>query len=122
MWANMRFVEGAGELLMLRKNGDPLARPADHRVFWVGSVGMTRILTAPGALFRDRELFVHDGTKLRRMHVSWRAQALFALCAGILVAFSTFSAVRFISPVHSQAASSKVPAAMARLAAATEQR
>ncbi len=83
---------------------------------------MTRILTAPGALFRDRELFVHDGTRLRRMHVSWRAQALFALCAGILVAFSTFSAVRFISPVHSQAASSKVPAAMARLAAATEQR
>lgn len=83
---------------------------------------MTRILTASGALFRDRELFVHDGTKLRRMHVTWRAQALFALLVGVLVAFSSYSVVRFLSPAQSVTASSKVPAAMVRLAAATEQR
>src|SRR5262245_23935136 len=83
---------------------------------------MTRILAASGALFRDRELFVHDGTKLRRMRVSWRAQALFAMFVGVLVAFSSYSIVRFLSPTQTEAASSQIPAEMIRLAAATEQR
>jgi murein DD-endopeptidase MepM/ murein hydrolase activator NlpD len=82
---------------------------------------MTGILAASSALFRDRELFVHDGTKLRRLHLSVRAQALFAMCIGLLVAFSSYSLIRFLSP--SQAAvTSQIPAEMARLAAATEQR
>jgi murein DD-endopeptidase MepM/ murein hydrolase activator NlpD len=79
-------------------------------------------LTASSALFRDRELFVHDGTKLRRMHVTWRAQALLAMFVGILVAFSVFSIVRFLSPAQIVPTSAKIPAAMVRLAAATEQR
>jgi murein DD-endopeptidase MepM/ murein hydrolase activator NlpD len=82
---------------------------------------MTGILAAPSALFRDRELFVHDGTKLRRMRLSWRAQALFAMFIGVLVAFSSYSVVRFLTPASAKAVSS-VPAEMARLAAATEQR
>lgn len=82
---------------------------------------MTSILAAPGALFRDRDLFVHDGTKLRRLRVSWRAQALFAMAIGLLVAFSSYSLVRFLSPA-APATISKVPADMVRLAAATEQR
>ena len=83
---------------------------------------MTRILTASSVVFRDRELFVHDGTKLRRMHVTWRAQALLAMFVGVLVAFSVFSIVRFLSPAQIVPTSAKIPAAMARLAAATELR
>ena len=82
---------------------------------------MTRILAASSVLFRDRELFVHDGTKLRRMRVSWRVQALFAMFVGALVAFSSYSVVRFLSPARI-VTSSSVPAAMVRLVAATEQR
>ena len=83
---------------------------------------MTRILAASSTLFRDRELFVHDGTKLRRLRLSWRAQALFAMLVGVLVAFSTFSVVRFIAPAHTETFTSKIPVEMVRLAAATEQR
>jgi murein DD-endopeptidase MepM/ murein hydrolase activator NlpD len=83
---------------------------------------MTNLLAAPSALFRDRDLFVHDGTKLRRLRVSWRAQALFAMALGLLVAFSSFSVVRFLSPAAPTATISEVPVEMIRLAAATEQR
>ena len=83
---------------------------------------MPNLLAAPSALFRDRDLFVHDGTKLRRMRVTWRAQALFAMFIGILVAFSSYSVVRFLSPTQTAAVTSQIPAAMVRLAAATEQR
>jgi len=82
---------------------------------------MGNILAAPGELFRDRDLFVHDGTKLRRLRVSWRAQALFAMFIGVLVAFSSYSLVRFLSP-QTAIVTSEIPAAMVRLAAATEQR
>jgi murein DD-endopeptidase MepM/ murein hydrolase activator NlpD len=83
---------------------------------------MTKVLTASSALFRDRDLFVHDGTKLRRMRVTWRAQALFAMFIGVLVAFSSFSLVRFLVPAQAAIAASEIPAEMVRLAAATEQR
>ena len=83
---------------------------------------MPNMLAASSALFRDRDLFVHDGTKLRRMRVTWRAQALFAMFIGILVAFSSYSMVRFLSPTQTAAVTSQIPAAMVRLAAATEQR
>ena len=83
---------------------------------------MTRILAASGALFRDRELFVHDGTKLRRLRLSARAQALFAMVVGLFVAFSAYSFVRFVSPTQTATVTSEIPAEMARLAAATEQR
>jgi murein DD-endopeptidase MepM/ murein hydrolase activator NlpD len=82
---------------------------------------MTRILAKSSALFRDRELFVHDGTKLRRLRLTWRAQALCAMLFGVLVAFSAFSMVRFISPAQAEI-TAQVPAEMIRLAAATEQR
>ena len=82
---------------------------------------MGNILAAPGELFRDRDLFVHDGTKLRRLRVSWRAQALFAMFIGVLVAFSSYSMVRFLSP-QTITVTSEIPAEMVRLAAATEQR
>jgi murein DD-endopeptidase MepM/ murein hydrolase activator NlpD len=83
---------------------------------------MTRILAASSALFRDRELFVHDGTKLRRLRLSARAQALFAMLVGVLIAFSSYSLVSFLSPTKTATVTSEVPAEMVRLAAATEQR
>ena len=83
---------------------------------------MTRILAASSTLFRDRELFVHDGTKLRRLRLPWRAQALFAMFIGVLVAFSTYSIVRFLAPAQTHILSSQIPVEMVRLAAATEQR
>ena len=83
---------------------------------------MTRILAASSALFRDRELFVHDGTKLRRLRLSARAQALFAMVVGVLIAFSSYSLVSFFSPTQAATVTSEVPAEMVRLAAATEQR
>lgn len=33
MWANMRFVEGAGELLIFEEERRPLAKLANSRVF-----------------------------------------------------------------------------------------
>ena len=83
---------------------------------------MARILAANGALLCDRDLFVHDGTKLRRLRVSWRAQALFAMFIGVLVAFSSYSLIRFLVPAPVATPTAQIPAEMARLAAATEQR
>ena len=82
---------------------------------------MGNLLAASAELFRDRDLFVHDGTKLRRVRLSWRAQALFAMFIGTLIAFSTFSIVRFLSP-QASIITSEIPVEMVRLAAATEQR
>ena len=80
---------------------------------------MTRALAIQGSLFRDRDLFIHDGTRLRRLRLSWRLQALGALAFGLFVAFSVFTAIRFLSPVQPtlvETASSD----LTRLAAVTE--
>jgi murein DD-endopeptidase MepM/ murein hydrolase activator NlpD len=82
---------------------------------------MSTIQAASGALFRDRDLFVHDGRKLRRVRLSSNVQALFAVLFGLLIAFSTYSLVRFLTP---SAAPIVVTASddMARLATLTEQK
>ena len=82
---------------------------------------MAKALAASSTLFRDRDLFVHDGTKLRRMRLSWRAQGLFAMALGLLIAFSVFSLVRFLAPA-APTVTAQIPVEMVRLAAATEQR
>ncbi len=82
---------------------------------------MTNLSTASGAIFRGRDVFVHDGRQLRRLRLSSNLQMLFALALGLLIAFSTFSLVRFLSP----SAAPAVAAAsddMARLASMTEQK
>ena len=84
---------------------------------------MTTLSTASGAIFRGRDVFVHDGRQLRRLRLSSNLQMLFAIALGLLVAFSTFSLVRFFSP--SAAAPSVVIAVsddMARLASMTERK
>ena len=82
---------------------------------------MANILAASGALFRDRDLFVHDGKQLRRLRVSSDLQMLLALVLGLMIAFSTYSLVRVFTPGAApivQAASSDI----SRLASLTEQK
>ena len=72
---------------------------------------MTQVLAATTALFRDRDLFIHDGSKLRRFRVSAPFQAvLFVILLG-LVAWASFATARLITGQHG-----------ASLSAATEAR
>jgi murein DD-endopeptidase MepM/ murein hydrolase activator NlpD len=76
-----------------------------------------------GTLFRDRDFFIHDGSKLRRLRLPATVQVVLALTVGLLVAFSTFSLIRLLNaPAAPQTISNQVPVEMARLAAATEAR
>ena len=80
-------------------------------------------MAASGALFRDRDLFIHDGTQLRRLRLSGAMQMLVALVLGLMVAFSAYSMVRAFSPA---AAATPVATTVAndisRLASLTEQK
>lgn len=60
---------------------------------------MAQMMTA-NVLFRDRDLFIHDGSKLRRIRLSAPVQALFFLCLLALVGWSCFSAARMIVGVE----------------------
>lgn len=83
---------------------------------------MTTLSTASGAIFRGRDVFVHDGRQLRRLRLSSNLQMLFAIALGLLVAFSTFSLVRFFSPSAAPVVVAAVSDDMARLASMTEQK
>ena len=55
---------------------------------------MTQVLAATSTLFRDRDLFIHDGSKLRRFRVSAPFQAfLFVILLG-LVAWASYATAR----------------------------
>ena len=88
---------------------------------------MTQVLAATGALFRDRDLFVHDGSKLRRFRVSAPVQAVFFLILMGLVAWSSYATARFVSPravepAASVTSSDDYSAKVAQLAAETNRR
>jgi murein DD-endopeptidase MepM/ murein hydrolase activator NlpD len=58
---------------------------------------MAHGLTAVNGLFRDRDLFIHDGTKLRRFRISAPVQAaLFVVLLG-LVAWASFATAKFLT-------------------------
>jgi murein DD-endopeptidase MepM/ murein hydrolase activator NlpD len=58
---------------------------------------MSHALVATTALFRDRDLFIHDGTKLRRFRISASVQAcLFVVLLG-LVAWASFATVQLFT-------------------------
>jgi murein DD-endopeptidase MepM/ murein hydrolase activator NlpD len=76
---------------------------------------MTQVLAATTALFRDRDLFIHDGSKLRRFRVSAPFQALLFLVVMGLVAWASYATASLLTrPFSSNYA--------ARLSAATEAR
>ena len=62
---------------------------------------MTQLTAATYALFRDRDLFVHDGSKLRKIRLSAPVQGLFFCFLMLLVAWSTYATTRLIAGVSS---------------------
>jgi murein DD-endopeptidase MepM/ murein hydrolase activator NlpD len=75
---------------------------------------MTQVLAATGALFRDRDLFVHDGSKLRRFRVSAPFQGVFLVLMMGLVAWSSFATARLVTRPHGAAGLSSTAEARAR--------
>lgn len=76
---------------------------------------MTQVLAATTTLFRDRDLFVHDGSRLRRFRISAPIQALLFVVLLGLVAWASF--------VTAQLLTSSAPSGdLASLSAATEAR
>ena len=60
---------------------------------------MARVLAA-NTFFRDRDLFIHDGSRLRRFRISAPVQAVFFLILMALVAWAAFATARLITRPH----------------------
>jgi murein DD-endopeptidase MepM/ murein hydrolase activator NlpD len=75
---------------------------------------MTQVLAATTGLFRDRDLFVHDGSKLRRFRISAPLQAVFFVVLLGLVSWASYATARLAGRPHAAPAMS--------LSAATEAR
>jgi murein DD-endopeptidase MepM/ murein hydrolase activator NlpD len=76
---------------------------------------MTQVLAATATLFRDRDLFIHDGSSLRRFRVSAPIQAiLFVVLLG-LVAWASYATARLVSRPQMGAGLSAATEARARL-------
>jgi murein DD-endopeptidase MepM/ murein hydrolase activator NlpD len=76
---------------------------------------------AATTLFRDRDLFVHDGSKLRRFRVSAPIQAVFFVALLGLVAWSSFVTAQLLTR-HSSGDFASLPAATEARAQQIEQR
>jgi len=87
---------------------------------------MAQVLAAANILFKDRDLFIHDGSKLRRFRVSAPVQALFFLITMALVAWASYATARIATgstaPTLSLAQADVYSAEVAKLAAETERR
>jgi murein DD-endopeptidase MepM/ murein hydrolase activator NlpD len=90
---------------------------------------MTKVLTATSGLFRDRDFFVHDGSRLRRFRISASLQIVAFVALMALVAWSSYALARFLTPTPDPVASAAVSissddysAKVAALAAETERR
>jgi murein DD-endopeptidase MepM/ murein hydrolase activator NlpD len=78
---------------------------------------------ATSKLFQARDLFVHDGSHLRRLRLSTPVQMAMLFAIAVLLAWSAYSAIRlFLVPAPQAAAPAAVSSDIARLAAATEAR
>ena len=65
---------------------------------------MTAVLAAT-TLFRDRDLFVHDGSKLRRFRVSAPVQAVLFIVLLGLVGWASYATARLLARPHGDLAS-----------------
>jgi murein DD-endopeptidase MepM/ murein hydrolase activator NlpD len=76
---------------------------------------MTQVLGATSALFfRDRDLFIHDGSKLRRFRVSAPVQAALFLILMMLVGWASFATAQLITRPHGAMGMSAATEARAR--------
>ena len=83
---------------------------------------MAHALTATNGLFRSRDLFVHDGAKLRRIRLSAPVQGAFFVLLLILLSWSVYAAALLMRGQSAPMQTTAAPAALDRLAAATELR
>jgi murein DD-endopeptidase MepM/ murein hydrolase activator NlpD len=87
---------------------------------------MAQVLAAANVFFRDRDLFIHDGSKLRRFRVSAPIQAVFFAITMMLVAWASYATARLVTgspaPLVSIAQADVYSAEVAKLAAETERR
>ena len=90
-------------------------------LLWSGDL-MTQVLAATTGLFRDRDLFIHDGAKLRRFRISAPLQVLFFLMLLALVAWASYATARLVTRPHSAVAVTSLPAATEARARMIEQR
>jgi murein DD-endopeptidase MepM/ murein hydrolase activator NlpD len=58
---------------------------------------MSQMLSATGSLFRDRDLFIHDGSQLRRFRVSAPFQAILFVIVLILVGWASYATAQLVS-------------------------
>jgi murein DD-endopeptidase MepM/ murein hydrolase activator NlpD len=80
---------------------------------------MTQGLAATAVLFRDRDLFVHDGSRLHRFRISAPVQAFLFVVLMALVAWSSYATGRLVTRPHGI---STLPAATEARARLIEQR
>ena len=59
---------------------------------------MNHVLATKSPLFRDRDLFIHDGSRLRRFRVSVRVQAVMFAATLFLTLWAGFATVSFFAP------------------------
>jgi murein DD-endopeptidase MepM/ murein hydrolase activator NlpD len=71
---------------------------------------MTQVLAATTGLFRDRDLFVHDGSKLRRFRISAPLQAVLFVALLVLVAWASFATARLLTRPHGMSLSAATEA------------
>ena len=85
---------------------------------------MTQAAIATNRLFQTRDLFVHDGSHLRRLRLSAPVQIAMLIAMVLLFAWSAYATIRltFIPSTPAAAAPAAVSSDIARLAAATEAR
>jgi murein DD-endopeptidase MepM/ murein hydrolase activator NlpD len=83
---------------------------------------MTQVLAATTALFRDRDLFIHDGSKLRRFRVSAPLQAILFLVVMGLVAWASYATASLLTRPFSNNYATRLSAATEARARLIEQR
>jgi murein DD-endopeptidase MepM/ murein hydrolase activator NlpD len=75
---------------------------------------MTAVLAGATTLFRDRDLFVHDGSRLRRFRVSAPVQAVLFIVLLGLVGWASYATAQLLSRPHGDASMSAATEARAR--------
>ena len=75
---------------------------------------MTQVLAVTTGLFRDRDLFVHDGSKLRRFRISAPVQAILFIILLGLVAWASYATARLLTRPHGMSLASISEATEAR--------
>ncbi|HTG63141.1 MAG TPA: M23 family metallopeptidase [Sphingomicrobium sp.] len=84
---------------------------------------MTQATYATAKLFRDRDLFFHDGSHLRRFRLSAPVQMGMLALTLLLLAWSVFATTRLVlAPAPIAPPTTSISGDIARLAAATEAR